>query len=623
MPAAKRSRTAGGSAVTKSSSMRTVRGVLMFEEPRTKPLHHIAVELSLVGEDAKWSTETDMNGAFCISYDPKGRSPDLQLRVTQTEVRYKGDVLVPVSVDLANADIEVARDVTDDDYDFGTLYLPYWQRADRTKGFTPRTLVDDQHEIPQKQRTGHTVQAVAVGVYSALDFNPFNSIISIRTPTENKTIRMRENRRSIKPESDDYHVEMALNGFNPRLLRQKKGTNLYYMDFSYESLGLDGMHFAPDTTAYFALNTNTGKLKLTEIELRRRCGDFQSSPYSEYAPTPEKYSPNMPGADGREKWERAKHIWRCNYFFFGEVATHLTETHLNMEQYILAVQRNVRKNPVLQLLAPHMYGTVLINKLADKILTAPTGLVVKHSAVTPVAVAEAVHAHAGTMNWHDWKPRESVSKSHRFAYQQALYWDVVTEYVNFFFEEHAADIEAQWQEIKLMSDELVANAVPFVDTSCEPWQDLNEVNKRSSPHPAVEGTRVALSPVTADEAITDDNRAQNLANLKQMCAYFILHATFRHTYVNDAQYDMGGDPQFATLGLLKDPLVDPTGAVSEEAVRDHRRVTYALVNVKYGYLMKDEDSNIHPKLKELLERERRTFLQVGLDVDTIRSCVNL
>eukprot|EP01061_Rhynchopus_euleeides_P020685 TRINITY_DN335_c0_g1_i4.p1 TRINITY_DN335_c0_g1~~TRINITY_DN335_c0_g1_i4.p1 ORF type:complete len:471 (+),score=223.39 TRINITY_DN335_c0_g1_i4:161-1414(+) len=415
------------------------------------------------------------------------------------------------------------------------------------------------------------------------------------------------------PESDEYHAELALNGFNPRLLKRVNGSQTaFYMDFSYGNLRLDQEHFAPDSTAFFERRGGC-VLQLKRIDLRRRNAE------GVLTGTTESYTP----ADRPAQWEGAKRVWRCNYFFFGEVATHLTETHLNMEQYILAVQRNVRKNPVLQLLAPHMYGTVLINKLADKILTAPTGLVVKHSAVTPVAVAEAVHAHAGTMNWHDWKPRESVSKSHRFAYQQALYWDVVTEYVNFFFEEHAADIEAQWQEIKLMSDELVANAVPFVDTSCEPWQDLNEVNKRSSPHPAVEGTRVALSPVTADEAITDDNRAQNLANLKQMCAYFILHATFRHTYVNDAQYDMGGDPQFATLGLLKDPLVDPTGAVSEEAVRDHRRVTYALVNVKYGYLMKDEDSNIHPKLKELLERERRTFLQVGLDVDTIRSCVNL
>eukprot|EP01061_Rhynchopus_euleeides_P020683 TRINITY_DN335_c0_g1_i2.p1 TRINITY_DN335_c0_g1~~TRINITY_DN335_c0_g1_i2.p1 ORF type:complete len:666 (+),score=327.23 TRINITY_DN335_c0_g1_i2:200-1999(+) len=585
---------------------------------------------------------TDVDGSFEFDYTLEKNSVEsLHIALTNGKagVTENGPNVTYLNANRVLTFLHSAE-TSDEVFDFGRLRVPLWER--RAEGFTPRLLVDfpREHWIEELERAGWLKESAHKGLGAIYDFGGLGVVneslgaqhvqdyLKDRLPGAlkhlvdkvddlqhmvhpNLTQKLRKEGVTL-PESEEYHGELALNGFNPRLLKACDDGKTFYIDFEFGSLAVDGEHYAADTTAFF--EKAGASLTLTKIHLRKRTLEGVPSPEVEV------HTPDS------EVWEGVKRIWRCNYFFFGQAISHLTETHLNVEQYILAVMRNVRLNPVFNLLTPHLHGTSMVNKSADSLLTSTNGLVVRQAPVTPDAMTEAVRTHYGTLNWHDWKPREAVCDGHQFAKQQKLYWEVLTEYVNFFFEEHAADIEAQWQEIKLMSDELVANAVPFVDTSCEPWQDLNEVNKRTSPHPVVGGTKMALSPVTSDDELSAANKQENLDSLKQFCKYIIFQATLRHKHVNDAQYDLGGDPHYATLGLtadLTDPKVDPSTAVDDNTFHDIRTVTYALSNHHYGYIMADEDKNMHPKLKELLEARRAAFNNCGLDIDTIRSCINV
>ena len=602
-----------------------VRGTIMFEAPNDKPMHHVTVLLfSDEHDDPIGRGDTDMEGKFEITYDPSGGYPlDLRIEVCHHEVRYASNgVMRPRLKPLVNAEVPEALSVNVKDHDFGTLFLPCWQRAERAKSFTPRLVVDAEHVLPQQQRAGRLRAGRYVKFNTFLGFNPLVEVFG--RITKNKTMEMRDDKRSLMPESDDYHVELALNGFNPKLMK-RQSENVFYMDFSYKGIGLDGIHVAPDSTAYFT-KCEEGYLNLTSIELRRRKEDHLTSPFAEYGDA-HTFKHDMEGEDGRDLWDRVKRIWRCNYFFFGEVNTHLTETHLNVEQYIIPIMRNVRRSPLFTILAPHFYGTVDINHKADQILTGGKGLVVSTSAVTSYSVADVVHNHFKTLNWHGWTPREPLAKNHTFAHLQKLFWTVITEYVDTFFEENQEAIEANWIEIKLMSDELVDNAKEYDDTiEDEPWQDKNELNKRDSPRVTRRGRIVTVSPVTNDEKITDGNRAENIENLKQFCRYLIHHTTLRHTYINDRQFDLGGDPDFASLGLerdMTDLTVDAELGITKSLEDIHRQTTYALSSVKYGLLMKDEDNDINPVLKELLQKNEATFSKLGQDIDDIRSCINI
>eukprot|EP01061_Rhynchopus_euleeides_P020686 TRINITY_DN335_c0_g2_i1.p1 TRINITY_DN335_c0_g2~~TRINITY_DN335_c0_g2_i1.p1 ORF type:complete len:725 (+),score=316.91 TRINITY_DN335_c0_g2_i1:72-2246(+) len=437
--------------------------------------------------------------------------------------------------------------------------------------------------------------------------------------------------------SDEDHVGLALNGFNPRLLKACDDGKTFYMDFSYKGVGLRKDYYVGDSTAFFERDGNT--MKLARIDITDMNDRYSPSTKG----TKASYTPKSPTLE----WEGAKRIWRCNYFFFGEVTTHLTETHLNVEQYVLAVMRNLRHNPVYDLLTPHMYGTVFINSLADKILTSESGLVPKYSGILREDVTTAVQAHAKTMNWEHWRPRVPLTEGHQFAHQQCHFWQVLEEYVTYYFNTYGVNIEKHWDEIYRMSQELVQYSVEYSEGwDKEPWQDMNEVNqggylppaggKKASQEPNGEGAKAdgkkattaikrrAVSLVTPDEKITPANREKNMANLKQLCKYVIFHATFRHKHINDAQYELGGIPGYATLGLQEDPRRGDNGdIISDESRVDHKNTTYALVNVKYGYIMADEDKNMHPKLKELLKREKSAFAKMGLDIYDIRSCINI
>ena len=612
---------------------RKVKGQLVFSvsiSGRDKPLHNMEIELydlDLVGDDFLARGRTDREGRFELTYDSRdaGRfdEPDLVLKVVSPEWTYDKQGNVEVT-NRVIACFDAGDDITDAVFDFGVRRIGYWEYEDEEDeskvAFTPRVAIVNG-EVPQDQRCGLKMTAATVAapvlprfakhkLINKFDQNaPSPETLADDYP-ENLTRRMdREQPGSSR--TDAYLCDIVLNGFNPCLLKRGED-NDFFVDFRWDGYEQDGVHFGPNSTGYFRLADD--RLTLDRILIQKRVGGDANA--HARMRRPKNYTAESP------VWDRIKHIFRVNYFFFGEAITHLAGTHLNLEQYAVPLMRNLRLNPVARLLFPHYYGTVSINKYANAILIDENGLVGSTSPATPRSVAQMVRDSFAQFNWYGWKPREAVCSSHRFATLSQLYWSVLSDYVDWFFAENDAGIRQHWHEVHLMSRELVAHAVPYHDQQDTVWADTNEVNTADKPHPVIDGVRVAVSPITHSDTVDD----AGLENLKQMCRYLIFHATFKHSWVNDSQYDLGGDVLFATLGLIDDITnaeIDHASGVRASDALNHPFITSILSSVKYGYIMRNEDRDIHPKLQELLVARKQAFREQAFNIRNIRSTINI
>ena len=623
--------------------MYCAKGRLVFEEEvdgRDKPLHNTLVALVYVspvgtemvctqGHDGA-PAMTDLQGNFDIWFKPSlFTMREVHVRVFSREPHYaqNGQPRKRTRAAILYRTVDDFTQPEEGILDFGVNRVAYWEYDRTGTRPTPRLRCDEEHPLAQKHRFGRQLLKYADRASLMVRINP------VTFPLLKPVNRITKMKQALKdgiagardPDSDEFLVDLALNGFNPCAFKKAADGRLY-VDFNWQGLMQDGVHDAPNTTAYFVREggvcPDTCTLRLDSISVTKRSvrpGNFLVSGDSEMD-RPQTYRPT----DG-EIWGRVKRIWRNNYFLWGEVFTHLAATHLNAEQYIIPFERNVQKSAVRRLLAPPFYGCVVVNVDADKLILGDSGLLVHTSALTARSAGCGVREGFHQYNWHDWTPRAPQCKNHTFARLSQLYWEVTTKFVDIFFEENQTDIEENWVEIKLWSDEIVRNAVPYAAPE-EGWLDSSEVNKPTSPHPTVNGRTACVTPITTDTALNAGNRAGNIENLKQVCRYLIFTCTFLHGYVNDRQFDIGGDPDWTSLGLRKDITdlaVRPQDALTSFDKRCHVVITDILQNTKYGYIMKDEDGDVHPALKALLEEKRGQFMRLGMPIETIRSCINI
>ncbi|BDS15341.1 lipoxygenase family protein [Aureispira anguillae] len=611
--------------------MRKVKGRLVStvrKDNEIKPIANASLQLwdlDLIENDFLTAGTTDEAGYFELEYDPnKGNKwndiPDLVLRFLDREYSYD-KMGQPVSNWFVVKNFHAGNNITAKVFDFGTLQVAFWEYED-TEGlnnvcFTPRVAIVDK-KTPQAQRPGRTSEQIQVGLTHFIAHNKHTLVtkfsnhhpsnVEIEDDYElNRTRKIKE-----KSRSDDFLSDMVLNGFNPCNLKKGTKENTYFVDFKWDGLELDTRHFAPNTTANFKLINN--KLKLESIALQKRLGGDNSA-HAQYR-KPKLYTPQDP------EWGRIKRIFRCNYFLFGEVETHLSETHLNIEQYIIPIRRNLLNNPIARLLLPHFYGTTDVNMAANEILLSADGLVQKCSALTPKSVKKISRTAFGTLNWYGWKPRKPLCKGHSFAEIGQLYWKTLNRYVRKYVNANLSQIKQYWKEIRTMSEELVFHSLPYVPLSEQLYYDKNEINTSNKIHPYVNGKESAISPVT----VTDSPEKKDINNIIQFCCYLIFHATFKHSWINDLQYEMGGEIEFATLGITDDisnMRVDESLVVPPEEAIEHPFITYILNYTEYGYIMRNEDDDVNPELVKYLVKNRTEFQKLGYDIRAMRSCINI
>ncbi len=607
--------------------MNKVKGRIIFSQ-RTLgqdiPAQNMRVELwdlDVIKNDFLAVGYTNVDGTFLLEYnfDAEDRwsdKPDLILRLLDREYYYDSHG-EPKSKWSVVASFDGDENVTVEEYDFKTREVSYWEYENpedpKKVGFTPRVAVVEGR-IPQPARTGHAIAQAAVAVNNSPEMlrfkliNKFNSdrpkIGELNRYPQNLTRKM----GTTKSSSDDYLTEIVLNGFNPCILR--KHDDKYTVDFRWDGINLDNRHFSPNTMATFRVQNDS--LTLESISVQKRIGgNFDA--HAGYRPA-KIYTPQS------AEWIQVKRLFRVNYFAFGEVNTHLTGTHLNIEQYNIAIRRHLHKNPLARLLLPHFYGTVAVNLGANDLLMSEDGLVGKGSPLTPESVQHVSRSFLGTLNWSGWEPRSAICSGHRFAKLGVLYWEVLTSYLDDYFRENLDEIKTHWAEILSMSNELIGRSVPYVDDGSD-FYDMGEINDSSKPHPIVNGIEVALSPVTESGMANEEG----LSNLKQLCRYILFHATFKHSWVNDTQYDIGGEVMFASLGVSDDLTsleVNPEEVVPPDEGLLQPFITYLLTYTKYGYIVRNEDDDMNPALIELLRSKAGEFEALGLNIRDIRSCIN-
>ncbi|MEQ1569640.1 MAG: hypothetical protein ABMA64_28655 [Myxococcota bacterium] len=321
------------------------------------------------------------------------------------------------------------------------------------------------------------------------------------------------------------------------------------------------------------------------------------------------------------EWEAAKRVVRCQHLLQGALDGHIITGHFQTEAAALAVFRNLRENPVRRLLHAHLQEIVPQGRDGDGFAWGPNGILLAQSALTYQALQDRMRRLTAGMCWETFAPPPAVHPTHRYALAGARFWDLLGRYVGEFFDQHRDEIVARWVEVRRMSDDLVRRSPPFdplpPDPRVVPLREAPAVGRRT-----VDGVVRSAPPVTT----TDAPAPGDLERLQQLCRVILFRATFDHTWTHDGQYDAGGDLLLATFGLRNGSLGPESDAgllPPPSVMLDAITVNSIGIHANYGMLLADEERDVPPAFKAALAAERDAFAALGVDVDHIRSRINI
>jgi hypothetical protein len=310
--------------------------------------------------------------------------------------------------------------------------------------------------------------------------------------------------------SDEFFVERRLNGFNPGQLKRVENQPWQYV-IRYDLCGIQ------------KIDTHGILPKL--IEARFCLEGQQLTPHSiEYTLFGETQVQIQ--RPGDQDWEWAKKLFRCTEFLYHETGIHLGRLHLNIDQYAMALYRNVINNPIQKLLEPHLEivlnmntrGVFAILGYKDKDGKDVDGAVTFLSCVDVDNMYVLIRQELSNMTYRNGNPRSQflpdyITNNH-FDRSAATMWRIITDYVSRFFANNRAGIQTYWSEIVGMSEDLSANTI-----------------------------------LKKELGILDIKTMQDLQDL---CVYVIYNSTFYHSWVNNKQFEDGGDVDYVTMSAWKD-----------------------------------------------------------------------
>ncbi len=544
-------------------------------------------------DDMVGSGRTNDNGVFEISYDTDdaGEKPDLTVKVLRLDFQGQYEVIY---------DQDGPRNVSED-YDFQDILVADWEYDPsfdipliRSEGAGISS--SPQNFVPPQTRK-ILLNAATLGLVRVAA-NQRKTIEGVQeTYPDNLTID-KEQEVPGSSRSDEFFVDGVLNGFAPALVTEGP-VGTYHVRYNLDPYVWDEQHQAP--SIHLTLKKDSaGTIVPAQIEYRVR----------EKGSNPAVYGPTVvaKAADGGPQWEKAKSYFRIAEFIDGQVKGHLGRAHLNTGQYAISLYRNIQKSPILRLLHPHLKGVSAINTFGKDIIFGNEGVLVL-SPLTEHSLVDVMRDDLGQCNWKDWSPRSEITPTgqHYYAKVQQLYWNLIKEYIDHFFSIHEEKIKLDWKEIYAFSQDLVEHSVPFFSyplDAGEQWYDDSEINAAGF------NENHAISAITQ---VQTDPPAQDIEHLKQACAYAIYHATIWHAWRNDNQAKYGGEIDYARLAIDYE--------IEEAAFQLF--IVNILVQVKHGYLTKNEENDIPEKFVALLRSQAEKFQAAGYDVREIRSRINI
>ena len=628
-------------------------GRLVFQVDGTdgsmKPLHHMPVQLwdhdLTSADDFLGQGETDADGRFEIRYDPAQAgtgSLDLHLRIFEPQHTFDRsgtprDTLTLVrTVDL-HPTIRHSR--VPETVDFGTCRVPHWE-YDPSRPI-PRLWIPEHGTPPTSYAPGRTL--VMVEAVAPLDLIKAKHLLEHRLAPHRPTLEQIQNdfpenlTRRLEREhpgqtrGDAFFGLRLMNGMSASVFdRDPANPERFWLHHHWNSYEHDGVHALPNVDMFFELRDEQLHPVEITLHLRQPGATAPNSPTESHTFNP---------ADG-ERWQQAKRVARVSAALLAELDMHLVQTHLNVEQYAIAAQRNLRRNPIRTLLAPHLKEVVLINHSADSLLLGPTGYITRASALTADALDTRIGQVLGTLDWRGFEPQEPIAPKHTYARAAQLFWGVLRDLVDVFFDHHGDAIREHWLEVHRFSQDLVDHSVPSFlcgflkkhlapqSTHSAPGTEWFQRHERMDVDPErhrPEAPTPAVSPITH----SDSADPKGLENLKQVCRYVIFHATFRHTWSNSQQYDDGGEILYNGLGLrfgdhgVLAPESDLSIAPPPDRASELLWISAMLSKAAYGFILANEEHDIYPAFLEILRRRTGEFKELGVDVRKISSRVNI
>lgn len=507
--------------------------------------------------------------------------------------------------------------------ELGDVHVPFWPY--RTDWSLPRAIgPDGKHAesncagvekqlLEQKARFAPVI-GLHMATAVAVPGHPSHETIQKAYP-ENLTLRT-DREQPGRTRTDAWLADRLLNGMSPVLFAQDTANpGRLRWRIAWGDVPPDGTYDLTDVDAAFELRD--GLPLPVEIALRIRSPGEAGW---DVAADPRVFHP----ADGPD-WEAAKRVLRVQWLLAGELDAHMTLSHMRVEQYGVALRRNLRRSPLLGLLGPHLREICGTNVAADLVAWGQLSATVKGSTFLTPAIRERMQRTAGREDWLSWTPREPLSDRHVFAHASKLYWEALDEHVSRFLEAHRDAIAATWAEVRRFSDDLVRHSVAHVPLAPEPglsWADHNELPDDEAPRQTVEGVARALRPVTTSGTPDD----ADLRRLAQLCRYVIHHATWWHSWVHDRQYDDGGEIRYASLGLRNGSLGpeddDRVGPAPIGATLGLGTIAVGCA-VRHGYLLANEDGDVPQTLRDALESRQSRFAELGVDLSQVRCRINI
>ncbi len=603
--------------------MRTLHGRVVFNQAGpSRPIHHLALEARiqrvLTHDDVE--VETDSDGRFTIEVDDEVRS--VRLGVFDARHRYTraGE---PADERELVSQLEVPVPRTGDD--LGEIAVAFWPY--RPDFPVPRAGAPGGR-LPQSYSGGFkrslagafakTVPARAVLESLTLLGHDRPTAVEIQARQPEGVTCSVDAETPGKTRSDAWLGDQLLNGFHVTMLvgrhADEPGRLRARIDWGDMPARTDGDGF--DLTDVDVTLEDRGKtVEPVRITLRVRTpreGSWASDTTTTYVP-------------GDAGWEAAKRVVRCQYLLQGALDGHITRGHFQTEAVCVAAFRNLRKSPIRRLLFPHLQEIVPQGHDGDSFAWGPDGILHHQSPLTLGVMQERMERLSSGWCWSTFKPRTPVHATHNFAYAANRYWDLMSRYASEFVSANQQAIEASWIEIRRFSDDLVRSSPvyrPFPPPAGVVPIDSHELDHPEVPRPVVNGVVRSTRPITT----TDAPAPGDMARLIQLCTYALYTATFLHGWTHDGQYGAGGELLYATFGLRNgsigeeaDPAVLPPPKVMMEGIETNS----VGINTNYGYILRDEESDVPPRLKQLIAESREAFAALGLDVDDLRSRINI
>ena len=530
-------------------------------------------------------------------------------------------------------------------YNLREIQLDYWNYRSDTD--IPRTLL--------KFDSGDKIQNYSQGREDAL----FEQIIPIELTKLKHLLLLKENSDKISyktiqadypinltqlieqklpgySRSDEWFGERMMNGMNCGAFIPDPDENAVFMVKYFGVCNYQHNHdyALPDVTIRFRLNEKGIPIpfKITTT------GALNAINKDQWQVT------NFTPASGEMEWLAAKRLARTVGNVCTEVDEHFVGTHLNVEQYSIATFRHFKQSPLAVLLMPHMREVSLINEGADKLIL--NGFLPEGTALTADGLIDRSRDLLGMFDWKHWKPMKSISEDHRYAQAENLFWSIVEEYVDSFFDENIDSIILHWDEVYRFSKTLVERCVPVylsnVDLDLLTPQERKQAQERfeyyafqygfdaSATREIINNKLKVISPITHKKQITKADLT-DINHAKAACKYAIIQATFIHTWINEHQYDDLGEVLYSSGGLrfgtkesgVIAPENDMSIAPSMKLATQQLWFANFLSRTEYGFITKNEDADVNPLFTELLEKHREAFAEIGVDVDDIESRTNI